>query len=107
MNTCLFCKFVKDGGVPLVWENEDVIAFKDIHPKAPVHLLVVPRRHMVNLDELDDPELAGRILMAVRDVAHAAGVKGGWQVRVNNGEKVGQMIPHLHFHILGGKVMPE
>lgn len=106
-DNCLFCSIANGDPKNLVWENEVAAAFKDIHPKAPVHLLVVPKQHIENLDHLDDSELAGQLLLAVREVAHLAGVKGGWKVKINNGEEAGQVVFHLHFHILGGKDMTE
>ncbi len=91
----------------LVWQNEVAAAFKDIHPKAPVHILVAPKQHIESLDDLEDAELAGELLLATRRVAHEAGLIGGWRLQVNNGAGVGQSVPHLHFHILGGKAMAE
>lgn len=104
---CLFCSIANGDPTKLIWENEVAAAFNDIHPKAPVHILVVPKQHIENLDQLDDTELAGKLLLAVREVAHQAGVKGAWKVKINNGEGAGQVVPHLHFHILGGQEMGE
>jgi histidine triad (HIT) family protein len=101
MNECLFCAIANGEPDKLVWQDDEFAAFKDIHPKAPVHLLVVPKKHVVNLDHLDDPAIAGRLLMAVREVAHNAGLKGRWRIQVNNGRPAGQVIDHLHFHVLG------
>jgi histidine triad (HIT) family protein len=98
---CLFCSIANGDPEKLVWRNEEFAAFKDIHPKAPVHLLVVPKAHVLNLDHMDDAETAGRLLLAVREVAHQAGLKGGWRIQVNNGRPAGQVIDHLHFHVLG------
>lgn len=76
-------------------------AFNDLYPSAPVHILVVPKRHVINLDHLEDEVLAGQLLMAAREVAHAAGLKNSWRARVNNGEKAGQSVQHLHLHVVG------
>jgi histidine triad (HIT) family protein len=103
MNDCLFCSIANGDPSKLVWHNDVAAAFNDLHPKAPVHILVVPKQHIENLDHLDDPELAGKLLLAVREVAHAAGLKGGWRVRVNNGRPAGQVVDHLHFHVSGTK----
>ncbi|MDB5178091.1 MAG: histidine triad nucleotide-binding protein [Patescibacteria group bacterium] len=100
---CLFCSIANGDAEKLVWQNDIAAAFKDIHPQAAVHILVVPKQHILNLDHLDDPELAGQLLLAVREVAHAVGLKGGWRVRVNNGRSAGQVVDHLHFHVLGGQ----
>ncbi len=86
-----------------MWENDFAAAFKDIHPKAPVHLLVVPKQHVENLDAVKDENFAGKLLMAVREVAHDAGLKGGYEVRLHNGLRAGQEIDHIHFHVLGSK----
>lgn len=107
MNDCIFCSIANGDKEKLVWHNDVAAAFKDLYPKAPVHVLVVPKQHIENLNDLTDPELAGRLMMAVREVAETVGVKEGWKLHVNNGAKVGQTVPHLHFHILGGKVMGE
>ncbi len=102
-NDCLFCSIANGDRGELLWQNEIAAAFNDIHPDAPVHVLVVPKAHIASLDELDDPELAGKLLMAVREVARKSGIAGSWRLRVNNGEGAGQVIPHLHFHVLGNK----
>jgi histidine triad (HIT) family protein len=107
MEDCIFCSIANGKMGTLIWSNDVASAFADIHPTAPVHILVVPKRHIENLDQLDEPELAAQLLLAVREVAHQAGVKGGWKLKVNNGAAVGQTVPHLHFHILGGKELAE
>jgi len=103
MEDCLFCKIANHQKENLVWENDAAVAFNDIHPKAPVHVLVVPKRHVANLDELEDRDLAGQMLMAVREVAHQQGLKGGYEVRLHNGLRAGQEIDHLHLHVMGAK----
>lgn len=101
MENCIFCSIANSDPKDLVLQTETVAAFKDIQPKAPVHILVVPRKHIDRLDDLDDRELAGDLLMAVRDVAHKMGLKGRFRVALNNGREAGQIVDHLHFHILG------
>jgi histidine triad (HIT) family protein len=101
MEDCIFCSIANGDPEKLVWHNDVAAAFKDLHPDAPVHLLVVPKRHIQSLDQLDDTQLAGQMLMAAREVAHAAGVQNAWRLRVNTGAKAGQVIDHLHFHVLG------
>jgi histidine triad (HIT) family protein len=98
---CLFCSIANGDAEKLVWHNDDVAAFRDIHPKAKVHVLVVPKKHVTNLDDLEDPELASKLVMALREVAKQEGVKDGWRVQVNNGVRGGQAVFHLHFHLLG------
>lgn len=107
MNDCLFCSIANGDTEKLVWQNDVAAAFNDIHPKAPVHILVVPKRHIESLDDLNDPELAGKLLLAVREVAHQAGLKGRYRVQINTGRPAGQVIDHLHFHILGGKLTTD
>ncbi len=97
---CLFCQISADPD-KLVWSNDVAAAFHDIHPKAPVHVLVVPKRHVEMLDELDDAVLAGQLLLAVREVAAAVGLRGRYRVQLNNGRLAGQEMDHLHFHVLG------
>jgi histidine triad (HIT) family protein len=102
MKDCIFCSIARDPS-KLIWENDVAAAFKDLYPKAPVHILVVPKQHIESLDQLDDPELAGALLMAVREVAHQAGLKGRFRVALNTGRPAGQVVDHLHFHVLGQK----
>jgi histidine triad (HIT) family protein len=105
MSDCIFCR-IAAGEIPsnLVYQDEHVVAFPDIHPAAPTHVLVVPRRHVESVAHLDDPELAGRLLMAVRAVAEQAGVaERGYRVVANIGAEGGQTVPHLHFHVMGGR----
>lgn len=101
---CLFCKIARGDKENLVWENEVAAAFNDIHPKAKTHLLIVPKKHVANLDDLDDEDLAGKLLMAVREVAEKVGIRGGYQLKLHNGRSHGQEIDHLHFHILSDQV---
>lgn len=101
MEDCIFCSIANGEPDNLVWDGENVAAFNDIHPKAAVHVLVVPKKHIESLDGLEDPGLAGELLMAVRSVAEQSGVKGGFRVQVNNGRAAGQVVGHLHFHVLG------
>lgn len=107
MNDCLFCSIANGDQSKLVWHNDVAAAFNDIHPKAPTHVLVVPKVHVEKLDDLDDSVLAGQMLAAVREVAEVAGVKGAYRVQVNNGKSAGQVVEHLHFHILGGRHFEE
>jgi histidine triad (HIT) family protein len=103
---CIFCKIVA-GEIPSeqVHATDSVIAIRDIQAQAPTHVLVLPRRHVKSLWELDDPELAGQLLQAAADVARAEGLEQGWRLIVNTGEFGGQEVPHLHLHVLGGRPM--
>ncbi len=107
MHDCIFCKIIA-GGIPaeIVADNPGAIAFRDIDPAAPVHLLVVPRRHIPDLEQMSDEEAVDvtACMQLVRDVARDVGlVPGGYRVVSNNGADAGQEVPHLHFHVLGGR----
>ena len=105
---CLFCRIVA-GEVPSdrVHEDDDVIAFRDIAPRAPTHVLVIPRRHIPDAHALteSDGELLAKLFTAVRQVADAAGLKNGYRVVTNVGPESGQTVFHLHLHLLGGRPM--
>ncbi len=104
-DSCVFCKIVRgEFGTEFVAESERAVAFNDISPMAPVHVLVVPKQHVSALQELDDPALAGELLTLARKVAEKTGVaETGYRVVTNNGEQAGQTVFHLHFHVLGGR----
>lgn len=106
VSDCLFCK-IAAGEIPTdrVHETEDTVAFRDISPKAPVHLLVIPRAHHPDLAALAgaDPALAGRVLASVAAVAESEGLAGdGYRVIFNTGRHSGQEVFHVHAHVLGG-----
>ena len=110
MEDCLFCKIVK-GEIPSarVYEDDHVYAFRDINPQAPVHVLVIPKKHIASMDcvdGMDDMELAA-CLRAVRLVARQEGLTGGYRVVSNCGPHACQSVPHLHFHVIGGKQMAD
>ena len=111
MEDCLFCKIIK-GEIPStkVYEDEFVYAFKDINPEAPVHILVVPKKHIesVNAIEEVDENLIGKIFLAIKKIAKEQGIaEQGYRVVSNCGKNAGQTVMHLHFHILGGKELGE
>jgi histidine triad (HIT) family protein len=103
----VFCKIAR-GELParLVWEGEDLLAFRDLHPVAPEHVLFIPRKHITSVDHLDDLDAAlmGKLILAARDVARQLGLASrGYRLVANTGEEGGQTIPHLHFHLIGGR----
>ena len=105
MENCLFCKIAK-GELPaqIVFENETVMAFHDINPLAPTHVLVIPKTHMASFDDLpDDAEIVGKVVLGIKETAAKIGASGGYKVVTNCGEAAGQVVHHLHFHILAGK----
>jgi histidine triad (HIT) family protein len=103
---CLFCK-IAGGEIPadVVAETDLSLAFRDLNPQAPTHVLVIPRRHSPTLPELadDDPASAADVLTLTRQVALDAGIEGGYRVVFNNGEAAGQSVFHAHAHVLGGR----
>jgi histidine triad (HIT) family protein len=104
---CIFCK-IAQGAIPAakVYEDEQVLAFKDINPQAPVHLLVIPKKHIPSLHQVgpEDAALMGQIVRAIQHVVAEAGVaESGYRVVTNIGPDSGQVVFHLHFHVLGGK----
>lgn len=104
MDNCVFCKIINgEFGTEFVYENEYVVVFKDINPKAEVHLLVVPRKHVESLNELDDEVLLGKLMMAVKDVTKKLGIKS-YKTLINTGKEAGQEVFHLHIHILSGQM---
>lgn len=107
---CIFCKIIH-GEIPSskVYENEFVYAFRDINPQAPVHVLIVPKKHIASADEIT-PENSveiSRVFEAIPQIAKEAGLKNGYRVVNNCGEDGCQSVKHIHFHLLGGKKLPE
>ncbi len=87
----------------IVFENNKVLAFKDINPKAPVHVLVIPKSHLETLDALNDKNLAGELLLSAKAVAEKLGLSNGYRVAINCKADGGQEVYHLHLHVLGGR----
>ena len=102
MEDCIFCKIVNgDFNTEFVYENEYVVVFKDINPKAPVHLLVVPKVHVASLNELEDKNLMSELLLAVKETTKKIGLKS-YKTLIITGKEAGQEVFHLHVLILGG-----
>jgi len=107
MSACIFCRIVA-GEIPatLVFSDDSVVAFRDVNPQAPVHVLVVPRTHVDSLADLRDGATAAALLGAIRTIAEAEGLTAparGFRVVANTGPEGGQSVDHLHFHLLGGR----
>ena len=107
MEDCLFCKIVK-GEIPstVVYEDDEILAFNDIEPIAPIHILVVPKKHITSLAHMEDgdEEIVGKIYKVINKIAEEKNFKeDGYRVVVNCGENGGQEEMHLHFHVLAGK----
>lgn len=104
MTDCIFCKIINgDFNTEFIYENDYVVVFKDINPKAPIHLLIVPKVHVESLNELEDKALMGELLQAVKDVTKKIGLKS-YKTLINTGKEAGQEVFHLHVHVLGNKV---
>ena len=108
--SCIFCMIV-DGAIPSkkAYEDNEILAFHDINPQAPVHILVIPKAHIPSVDGVNAENSAyvARIFEAIPKIAAAEGLTNGYRVITNCGEDACQTIKHLHFHILGGKPLPE
>jgi histidine triad (HIT) family protein len=104
---CLFCKIVrKEIPAALVYEGDDCIAFRDIDPKAPVHVLVIPRAHVGSLNDVSDAATIGQLALAAAEIARREGIsESGYRMVVNTNRDGGQTVGHLHLHILGGRPM--
>lgn len=111
MDDCIFCKIVK-GSIPCrkVYEDEKVLAFDDIHPMAPVHVVIIPKEHIATILDISEDSMAviGAMVSAAREVAGIKGIdKSGFRVVINCNEDGGQVIFHLHMHVLGGKKLQD
>lgn len=104
MSDCIFCKIINgEFGTEFVYENDFAVVFKDINPKADTHLLVVPRLHVESLNELNDKDLLGELVMVVKTVTQKLGIKS-YRTVINTGKEAGQEVFHLHIHILAGRI---
>jgi len=105
VSDCLFCRIV-EGKIPSsrVYEDEDILAFKDIHPARPVHILVIPKKHITSLATVspEDAAVLGKMLVKANEIAVAQGSPDGFRVIINTGRVGQQEVPHLHMHIVGG-----
>ncbi|NQV43003.1 MAG: histidine triad nucleotide-binding protein [Candidatus Marinimicrobia bacterium] len=105
---CIFCKIIA-GDIPatLLFEDDDILAFNDISPQAPTHILVIPRKHITGPGALTeaDQTLIGKLVVKGTQLAAKVGLDDGYRLVMNNGEKAGQTVFHLHLHVLGGRVM--
>lgn len=102
---CLFCKIIKkEIPASIVFEDDKAIAFNDISPQAPVHILVIPKQHVSSVSELKDLEVLKDLFSVMKNIAAAKGIdKTGYRIVINHGRDAGQAVPHLHFHLLGGR----
>src|SRR3954469_7634519 len=106
-DNCLFCRIVRrEIPASVVWEDEHALAFRDIDPRAPTHVLVVPKRHVSSLNDATDGAFLGRLVLAAREIAEGEGIaESGYRMVVNTGADAGQSVAHLHLHVMGGRHM--
>lgn len=107
MDNCIFCKIVQ-GEIPCskVYEDDSILSFKDINPEAPVHVLIIPKKHISNLNELglDDLSIISHIFYKAKDIAKDLGIaEDGYRIIANCGKDGGQTVSHVHFHLMGGR----
>lgn len=105
---CIFCKLGRNE-IPAkhIYDDAEIFAFDDLHPQAPTHMLICPRKHLVSLNDASDADagMLGRILLVAKRLAGERGLSGGYRVVINNGAEAGQSVDHLHVHVLGGRAM--
>ncbi len=111
MEDCVFCK-IAAGDIPaeILYRDDNVIAFRDIHPMAPIHLLIIPRKHIPSLTELSESELPlmGDMVRTANQMAKREGIaESGYRLVINCGKQGGQLVPHLHMHLLGGRQLRD
>lgn len=104
---CIFCRIV-EGEIPatMVAETDDCVAFRDIDPKAPTHVVVIPRRHIPSLNDASDPEVIGKLSLLAAAIAKREGIaESGYRTVINTNADAGQTVFHIHLHLLGGRAM--
>jgi histidine triad (HIT) family protein len=107
MEYCLFCRIAaRQSPAKIVYEDETVVAFEDLHPQSPIHVLVVPRKHLPSLKEVgpEDEPLLGHLFSVAAQIARETNIEKGYRTVINNGSWAGQSVYHLHLHLLGGRV---
>lgn len=108
MEDCLFCKIVKkEIPAEIVYENDKFIAFRDINPQAPTHILIIPKEHFASLKEIpaEKKGILAELLLAARQIAEEMELSRGYRIVLNTGKESGQAVFHIHFHLLGGRQM--
>jgi histidine triad (HIT) family protein len=109
MNDCLFCK-IRDGEIPgdIVYEDDDVLAFNDVNPQAPIHVLIIPRKHIATVNDVEDEDvnIMGKLFSAAKTIASQLGVgDDGYRLVINCNQRAGQVVFHIHMHMLAGRDM--
>ena len=109
MTDCLFCK-IRDGEIPadIIYQDDDVMAFNDVNPQAPTHLLIIPKKHLSTVNDVEqaDETMMGKLFSAAKKIAAENGINdGGYRLVVNTNEQAGQTVFHIHMHFLAGRIM--
>ena len=108
MADCIFCMLANhDIPTNVVYEDDEMFCFHDAEPQAPVHVLLIPKKHIESIDDIkpEDAELIGRMMLKIKDIAADLGLENGYRVVINTGEEGGQTVKHLHVHLLGKRSM--
>ncbi len=108
---CIFCRIVA-GEIPadIVYQDKELLAFRDIHPQAPTHILIIPKSHIASMTDLTGNEqaLVGRLILLAKELAEKEGISAsGYRLSVSTGADGGQLVPHIHFHLLGGRKLDD
>jgi len=108
---CVFCRIVA-GEIPadIIYQDKELVAFRDIHPQAPTHLLIIPKSHIASMTELTSKQqaLMGRLILLAKDLAEEEGISArGYRLSVSCGADGGQVVPHVHFHLIGGRKLDD
>jgi len=107
---CVFCKIVnKETQTKLLYEDDQIVAFNSIEPKAPIHILIIPKKHIVSANNFkkEDTELIGKLILVAKDLAKEKGIsEAGYRLILNTGENAGQTVDHIHLHLIGGVKLP-
>ena len=108
MSDCIFCKIAnKEIESDIVYEDDQAVAFNDMNPQAPMHILIIPKKHIVGVAEAqkEDAELIGHLQLVAAKLAREKGISDGYRVVINSGPLAGQSVMHLHYHLLGGRLL--
>jgi len=111
MDGCIFCAIgAHQSPAEIEYDDEEVVAFRDINPKAPVHIVIIPKKHVASLTELqeEDAALAGKMILVAKHLAEEKGIsEDGYRLVINAGKHSGQVVDHIHLHLLGGKILGD